>query len=221
MILTALATAALAASQGAGTINLPPGPYCATTQAAGVYNGVTAGTCPVIPPTQGCPATVAGLRLVTRATVCTGALCLIPHSADLTTWEGLFGAPWPGVGGAAPVIKGFPRDGYICAKFATPAAATYTGTMYNPSYLRDLSPTLTVAISRTGGDWSTGLTTPGCLRSNVYASDAQLMLWKGTTNAPASWCNLPPGGTYYLNIRYGNPGCGSVACALGIVSYHN
>lgn len=209
---------ALAAAQG--TINLPPGPYCATTLVNGAYNGVTAGPC-AAPPTVGCPATVDGLTLVRTATVCTGALCLSPHAADVTKWSGLFGSDFPGVGGAAPVIKGFPAKGYLCAKFTTPPSLTLNGTMYNPSYLRALSPTLDIAISRQGGDWDSELPTPGCVKRGIYASDAQLMGWKFTPNAPTSWCNLSPSTDYYLNVRFGATGCKTAACALGIVSYHN
>lgn len=219
---------------GQGTINLPPGPYCATTIVAGAYNGVTAGNCASAPAT-GCPAVAhtawGDKALVARAAITYGATGQRPRSLDISTWDGLLGfgetsivaTPWPGVGGAAPVIRSFPRNGYVCAKFRTPAnVGTRSGNFSNPSYLRDLSPTLTMSISRNGGDFAGGLDTPGCLVRNVYAKDGNLIHWKGTPNAPASWCNLAPNTEYYLNITFGDtPGCAGATCALGVVSYHN
>ena len=224
---------------GAGTINLPSGPYCATTQTASVYDGVTAGACattgPPTNPVAGCPAvahTPWGDRaLVTRASITYGATGQRARILDITTWDGLLGfgetsteaVPWPGVGGAAPVIRAFPRNGYICAKLRAPAnVSTRLGGFSNPSYLRALSPTLTMSISRNGGDFAGGLDTPGCLVRNVYAADANLLQWKGTTNNPTGSCNLQPNTDYYLNITFGDaPGCSTAACALGVVSYHN
>lgn len=235
-ILLSILLLTLAVCAGAGTINLVPGPYCATSISGGQYNGVTAGACAVIPPSDpgaGCPAVAhtpwGDKTLVTRASICYGATCRgLRANTDVTTWSGLFGlgegtgstpVPWPGIGGAAPVIKGFPRAGYLCVPFDIPAGY-HTGSTINPSYLRDLSPTLSVSISRVGGDFGAALPTPGCLAANVYAADRNLALWKTTANAPGSWCNLTPG-RYYLNATFGNPGCGSATCALGIVSYHN
>lgn len=229
----------VAPAYAAGTINLPSGPYCATTQTAGAYDGVTAGACattaPPSIPGAGCPAvahTPWGDRaLVTRSSITYGATGQRARILDITSWDGLLGfgetsiaaTPWPGVGGAAPVIRAFPRSGYICAKFRSPSnVATRVGGFSNPSYLRALSPTLTMSISRNGGDFAGGLDTPGCLVRNVYASDSNLAQWKGTVNNPTGSCNLQPNTDYYLNITFGDaPGCSTATCALGIVSYHN
>lgn len=223
----------------AGTINLPTGPYCATTQAGAVYNGVTAGACAVIPdpqPGAGCPQvahTPFGDRtLVTRASIVFGATARgLRPNADVTTWDGLLGfgegsviaTPWPGVGGNTPVVINFPANGYICARFRTPANVnTRNGRFSNPSYLRAQSPSLTMAISTAGGDFNAHLPTPGCVVRNVPASDSNLPQWKGTANNPTGSCNFQPNTDYYLNITLGDvPGCSRATCALGVVSYHN
>lgn len=223
----------------AGTINLPTAPYCATTQSGAVYNGVTAGACAVIPdpnPGAGCPAvahTSFGDRtLVARASIVFGATGRgLRPSADVSTWDGLLGfgetsviaTPWPGVGGASPVVINFPARGYICAKFRTPTnVSTRNGHFSNPSYILAQSPSQTMAISTVGGDFSAHLPTPGCVVRNVPASDANLLQWKGTANNPTGSCNLSPNTDYYLNITLGDvPGCAKPNCALGVVSYHN
>lgn len=223
----------------AGTINLPTGPYCATTQSGATYNGVTAGACAVIPdpnPGAGCPQvahTSFGDRtLVTRVSIVYGATGRgLRPNADVTTWDGLLGfgegssvaTPWPGVGGASPVMINFPARGYICAKFRTPAnMPTRNGGFRNPTYIRDQSPSQTMAISTVGGDFSAHLPTPGCLVRNVPASDGNLVQWKGLTNNPTGSCNLQPSTDYYLNITLGDaPACTRVTCALGVVSFHN
>lgn len=212
--------------------NTAPTGYCYDTIFADGFDGVK--VCPIVP-AVGCPAVAhtpwGDKRLVTKANISYGIYPALRLNVDITTWDGMFGynsttgpvTPWPGVGGAAPVIANFPSDGYICAKFTTPTdMAKWHGGFLNPSYLRLASPSQTMAISKVGGDFSSALPTVGCIAKNVPASDANLVQWKGTTNAPSSWCNLQPNTTYYVNMMIGStPGCSSSRCYIGAVSTHN
>lgn len=189
------------------------------------------------PPFTGCPATIQtddGPRYrVTVSSVSYGVYQAQRTNLDVTDWDGLWGynavvgpvTPWPGVGGAAPVIVQFPRSGYLCAHFHTDAAAGRNGSFSNPSYVA--GPNVTMAISTRGGDFDTWLPTPGCLKANVATSDASLVRWKYSPNAPQDWCNLQPDTDYYVNVMFTNHAsttqCAPTAqsCVIGSVSYHN
>jgi len=154
-------------------------------------------------------------------------------NVDLRHWDNLWGynnttspqVGWPGVGGAAPLIRDFPRGSYVAAHFRTPSASGSNGSFANPSYA--LGPPVTFAISRRCGDFDDYMETVGCLARDVPAADANLVKWKFTTNAPGSWCNLQPDTDYYVNMIFADPAsterCGaqSATCQLGTVSYHN
>lgn len=160
-----------------------------------------------------------------------------PH-VNVTTWDGLFAynnttsppVGWPGVGGAAPVLRDFGRYNYIAAHFKTPAdIARWNGGFSNPSYIAPPDPSkptmrllVTFAISRYPGDFSRGLVTPGCIARNVPASDVALVQWKGTSNAPGSWCNEPPSTDLWVNWIISDPSqCPRPICLTGSVSKHN
>ena len=157
----------------------------------------------------------------------------IRPNVDLGLWDNLWGynnttspqVGWPGVGGAAPVVRLFPRNAYIAAYFHTPAASGHNGNFVNPSYVS--GPPLTFAISRRCGDFRDHLETAGCLARDVPTGDAALVGWKFTANAPGSWCNLKPDTDYYVNIVISDPastdGCSAASanCAVGAVSFHN
>lgn len=169
-------------------------------------------------------------QLVTRASISYGVYQAERKNIRVTEWEDVWGyndtrattpVPWPGVGGAAPVIRVFPAGGYLCLHFHTPAdVASRSGTFSNPSYVA--GPDVTMAVSALPGDFSAALPTPGCLVRNVPTSDGNLILWKGTSNAPGSWCNLQPDADYYVNIAFAlQTGCETSNCVIGSVSYHN
>ena len=195
-----------------------------------------------------CPAiieTPAGPRTrVLRADISYGVYQAQRRGVDITEWDGLWGynsvtgpvTPWPGVGGAAPVIRVFPRDGYIAAHFRTPDSGSplRSGGFLNPSYVA--GPNVVMAISRRCGDFTEHLDTPGCLVSTQYGSppwtgvptaDMPLVQWKQTPSAPTAWCNLRPGTDYWVNAMFADPldteNCRASAtnCVLGTVSYHN
>lgn len=195
-----------------------------------------------------CAATIetpAGPRTrVLRADISYGVYQAQRRNVDITEWDGLWGynsvtgpvTPWPGVGGAAPVIRVFPRDGYIAAHFRTPDSGgpLRSGGFLNPSYVA--GPNVVMAISRRCGDFTEHLDTPGCLVSTQYGSppwtgvptaDMPLAQWKQTPTAPAAWCNLQPETDYWVNVMFADPldteNCRASAtnCVLGTVSYHN
>jgi hypothetical protein len=164
-------------------------------------------------------------------------------NVDLTEWRNIWGhnsttdlgTPWPGVGGAAPVIRLFPRWGYIAAHFRTPDdVAGMSGHLDNPSYVA--GPNVIMAISAKCGDFTQYLPTPGCRAdagigdppwSGVPTADKPLVPWKFSPNAPGSQCNLQPGRDYYVNLMFADPAdpinCRAAFpnCVLGTVSYHN
>ena len=122
--------------------------------------------------------------------------------------------------GAGPVIRDFLRTGYVAAVFKTPKPgdpnwkADRNGSFLNASF--GGGPNVTMSISRKCGDFNadpsnigTGpgqyMPTKGCLRTNVPVGDANLVLWKFTSNAPGSYCNLQPDTTYYVNIMFTDP----------------
>jgi hypothetical protein len=84
-----------------------------------------------------------------------------------------------------------------------------------------------MAISRRCGDFDDYMETVGCLARDIPTSDAVLVRWKFTANAPGSFCNLQPDTDYYVNVIIGDPastdGCPawSSTCTVGTVSYHN
>lgn len=153
---------------------------------------------------------------------------------NLDQWDNLWGynnttspmTPWPGVGGASPVVLAFRRGSYFGAHFKTPSvAAGMSGNFVNPSFFG--GPNVTMAISTVCGDFSNYLPTPGCLREDVPTSDANLVLWKFTSNASDHWCNLQPDTHYYVNIKNTDPTSNLECppnrgtCPVAPLSYHN
>lgn len=168
---------------------------------------------------------VPGRHWVKRATVSYGTYPKPERvNLDVTTWTGLWGynnttapaTPWPGVGGASPVLKVFPRDGFLCAKFTTPVnIASFVGHFSNPSYIAGPNVTMKT-VNRFGI-----MPTPGCIATNVPTDDSNLLSWKGTPNAPSSQCNLMPSTDYYVLEWFTEPVCTNPNCIIGSVSYHN
>lgn len=186
-----------------------------------------------------CPAqidTPTGARaLLYRSNISYGINQLIRPNMNLDQWDNLWGynnttspntAAWPGVGGASPVVLGFMRRSYFGAHFKTPAApGNMSGNFVNPTFFG--GPNVTMAISTVCGDFSNHLPTPGCLAENVPTSDANLVMWKFTTNAPGSWCNLQPNTDYYVNVMYTSPTsnvecpANRSTCPVAPLSYRN
>jgi len=169
-------------------------------------------------------------NLVARASISYGVYQAERSNVDVTEWDNMWGynnvqlptpRVWPGVGGAAPVIRVFPARGYLCMHFHTPAnMSAFSGTFSNPSYVA--GPDVTMAISALPGDFSAALPSPGCLVRDAPTSDHNLVLWKGTPNAPGSWCNLQPDSDYYANVTFASVNeCSTANCVIGSVSYHN
>lgn len=172
--------------------------------------------------------------LLVHANVTYGNYAQVRPGVDLRFWDNVWGynntsspqVSWPGVGGASPVVRQFPRTSYMAAHFHTPAtASTQNGSFVNPSYVS--GPPVTFSISRRCGDFDDYMETVGCLARDVPTSDANLVKWKFTTNSPGAFCNLQPDTDYYVNIIIADPastdGCSSASatCSVGTVSYHN
>lgn len=213
--------------------------FCTGLAAASALAQAQSGDTIFVNDFQTCPAAIAlgdgSVRnLVTRAAVSYGSYPQQRLNADLTEWDGIWGhnsvndpvTPWPGVGGASPVIQAFPRAGYFCAHFHAPAdAGSRIGHFSNPTLIQ--GPNLTMAISRNGGDFVNNLPTAGCLAANVPSADANLVNWKFTANAPGSYCNLQVDSDYYVNVMFTDAqstfhcGAAAVNCSLAVISYHN
>lgn len=183
-----------------------------------------------------CPFTIdtaEGTRsLQTRANVTYGIVQAQRPNVDLSEWNNIWGhgnatdgvTPWPGVGGSSPVITKFGRSRYIGAHFRTPASVSgLSGGFSNPSFAG--GPNVTMAISGMCGDFDEFLPTPGCLKTQVPTSDANLVQWKFSSNAPSSWCNLQPNTDYYVNVMFSDPAStvecsrNSIYCTLAPLSY--
>lgn len=210
-----------------------------SASATGQLSGITVAA-PVV---GACPNTIPGsgstpLTWLKTSGVSYGVYPKQRTNVNVTEWNNVWGyndttaatpVAWPGVGGASPVIRQMERNKYLGIHFKTPpaaAAAGQNGSFSNPSLNNSLP--IDMAISRTCGDFSADLPTPGCFVSNVPSSDANLLSWKFTTNAPGSWCNLQPDTDYYVNLKYTDPtgtanGCssGATVCALATASFHN
>lgn len=157
------------------------------------------------------------------------------QNMGLSEWDNLWGynntttpgsTPWAGIGGASPVVLAFTRRSYFGAHFRTPTTpGTMSGNFSNPSFYG--GPNVTMAISTVCGDFSDHLPTPGCLADDVPTSDANLVSWKFTPNAPNSWCILQPNTDYYVNIKNTDPTSNVECpvsrsrCPVAPVSYHN
>lgn len=184
-----------------------------------------------------CPTTINapdGTRtLLTTASINYGVYPTVRPNVDLLQWDNIWGhnstvdpvTPWPGVGGASPVIRQFPRTAYLCAHFRTTADTTRLGQYVNPSLVA--GPNVTMAISTSGGDFADHLPTPGCYESNFPTSDATIMSWKLTANNPTGSCNLQPNTDYYLNLMFTQSAstveclASATYCQIGLVNYHN
>lgn len=145
--------------------------------------------------------------------------------------------PFPGVGGASPVINGMRNTEYVAVHFHTPKApGNLTLQFKHPSYIgipvNYNRQYLTMTISQQCGDFTLAHSpTHGCLRAMVAAADNPLVYAKFTTNAPDSWCNLRPDADYYANIMFSHPdvmckatnggGNGVPLCPMGTVEYNN
>ncbi len=189
-------------------------------------------------PVGTCPTTITmpnGTRtLLTRSNISYGVYPAQRPNVDVSQWDNIWGhnsttdtgTPWPGVGGASPVLGSFARASYIGAHFRTTSDTTRLGHFSNPSFVA--GPNVTMAISTQCGDFSAHLPTPGCIATDVPPSDANLVSWKLTPNNPTGSCNLQPNTDYYVNMTFTDPaaivnGCpsGATTCFIGAVSYHN
>lgn len=184
----------------------------------GLY--LSTGVCAIAPPpTRATPAAIVGPDGVYRTLFRTANISYggvdprLRLNVDLREWDNIWGyaayntplTPWPGVGGASPVIWYFPTLGYTASHFRTPAnVAAYTGQFTHPEFAGGVRAAVTMSISTIPGDFSKGLPTAGCLRT-AEASGANLVLWKGTPNAPTSWCNLLPNTDYWVNMIVTEP----------------
>lgn len=175
--------------------------------------------------------------LLTRGTITYGVYQAQRNNVNLLEWNNIWGynnstAPspvaWPGVGGSAPVMRSFKSTSYISAHFKTGSNTSLNGFFSNPSYIAPPNPDaperkllVTMSISRYPGDFSIGLPTPGCLVRDA-GSDSNVVLYKFTTNAPGSYCNLQTNTDYWVNWVISHPeGCKFPMCLTGTVSYHN
>lgn len=218
-----------------------------TASATGSTGNIT-----VAAATAGCPAAITtpdGARtLLTTSGISYGVYPTQRPGVNLSEWTNIWGyndttsstpVAWPGVGGASPVIRQFTRTSYVGVHFKTGSNTAMTGSFKNPTFAP--GPNVVMAISTACGDFSEHLPTAGCLADHLVGanpwtgiptSDANMIQWKFTTNAPGSWCNLQPNTDYYVNMTFADhtdtgggtpPECATTAttCNLAPVSYHN
>ncbi len=191
--------------------------FCATglTQSVGTYNFT--GSC-VVPPSAGCPATMVGPDGITRTLLRTAYVTYGSigqggrANISLLEYDQVWGraqanaAPiaWPGVGGSSPTWT-MPATGYVCAHMRTPAnPAGISGRFTNPSFVGGARPPLSMFIT-TQPNSLTALPSPGAVKTNVPNSDANLVGFKFTTNAPAGWANLQGATDYWVIVFITNP----------------
>jgi hypothetical protein len=150
----------------------------------------------------------------------------IRANVALTEWDYVWGfasatdqvpAPWPGVPHSTPYIRNFQRWGYVGLHFRTssgPDGLWGRFSTYPPG-----APAITMAISRTCGDFSENLPAQDCLASGV-PFDGLLVSWRLGTG-PATWCPLEPDSDYYVNITIADPEsdsvCSGATCYVGAV----
>lgn len=199
------------------------GTYVLTLTCSNTGGSVTSTPATVVASTGGgnndnCPSTP-----LTRIT--TGSVSYVPSSGtrtnvNMTSWDEIWGhatstdatVPFPGRPNSQPSLLGFPKTGYLAAKFTVPAGAvinTYgwiSHTEYN--YGQDL----TASISTNCGDFAPS--NPSCLA--VTSSGQNLVPWAVST--PASFCPVVPGQTYFLNIKMTDPSRPSDTCAPSATS---
>ena len=199
----------------------------------------SAATIDITTQVAGCPATInttdGSRTLLVSSGISYGTYpSPIRPNVNLTEWNNLWGynnttatqpVAWPGVGGAAPVVRSFTRTSYIGAHFKTGASTTPSGDFWIPTYAA--GPNVTMAISTQCGDFSEHLPTPGCLKTNVATADQAAVAWKLTSNNPTGSCNLQPNTDYYVNLmltdHLSTEECAASAttCNMATVSFHN
>ena len=211
---------------------------CWNADDSGSASGTSSNIAVSTAPDGSCPATISTPN-GTRTRLLTSSISYgvypmpVRTNVDLSEWNNIWGhnsatdagTPWPGVGGASPVLRNFQRTSYVGAHFRTTGSTTWTGDFTNPSFAA--GPNMTMAISTVCGDFSQHLPTPGCLRTNVPTADAALVKWKMTSNAPDYFCNLQPNTDYYVNFMFTDPTstvecpAGASTCMVAPVSTHN
>jgi hypothetical protein len=178
------------------------------------------GSQPPPPPPNGCPATITGPDGATRTLLSTGTITygintVARSNVDLSQWNNIWGynsptgttpAPWSSAS-TQPVIRNFPRAGYVGAQFKTSGSGTFNGIFTNPTASnRAGGPALTMAISTVCGDFSASLPTPGCLASKIPTNDMTMVAYYAANigKSPTYFCMLQPNTTYYVNILQSN-----------------
>ncbi|HVV98594.1 MAG TPA: hypothetical protein VHC92_15730 [Rhodanobacteraceae bacterium] len=147
----------------------------------------------------------------------------IRPNVSLTEWDYMWGfanatqqvpETWPGVPQSTPYIRNFRKWSYVGLHFRTtsgPDGLWGRFSTYPPN-----APAITMAISRTCGDFSPE---PACLASDV-PFDGPLVSWSLGTG-PDTWCPLEPDSDYYLNITIADPesdaACPGATCFVGAV----
>jgi len=188
----------IASTAHAGTINLPPGPYCATTQTGAIYDGVTAGACAVTPPGDVAPP---GRQLTATIKYPNAPGSGIRNAVNVTQWGTVFGhrnstdpeSAWPGAAGASPAIAGFTGNGYIALEFTPTVRAQVTvGVSSYYGWLLD-------------GAWSTR---PGDFTGSAACAGARGggdSFQKMSSDPARPGCYIPKGQRAYFNIRLHKP----------------
>jgi len=162
-----------------------------------------------------CPATILGstgplsLRTMSDILYLPGT-AHVRRNVNVTDWNNIWGhidefddlMLWPGVPGASPTIRTVGKTEYVAAKFHVPldALPTLNGTFKHVMY--GGGPNVDATISRTCGDFETR--EPGCWVQNWESNDNFTLYWRINSTANL-YCNLVPGGDYYLNIRFSDP----------------
>jgi hypothetical protein len=134
---------------------------------------------------------------------------------DATEWDAIWGhasatddvSSWPGKSGSAPVLRNFMRTSFVAAHFRTPAGASATSTLKGFfTYPLDWNnPNADIAISTRCGDFSPNAANPGCVATNVSASNEILLFWKFSPGNGSDFCILQPDRDYFVNIRLTDP----------------
>jgi hypothetical protein len=157
----------------------------------------------------------AGLTRLTQSNITYGVNASpVRPNVDVTEWNNIWGhgtanaaepiVPWPGVGGAGPVIRSFGRQTFVAAHFNTGSSPIYLATLTDQSNIG--GPNIDIVMSKTCGDFAPNPTHPGCSRFSMPSDGiTHFNYFSNGGNAGQNACPLDLNTDYYLNIKLHDP----------------